>query len=357
LEIPVSPQPVQTNRFGGGKKRSRRSTLRLESLEDRCVLNAPTIFTVSALGDAGAGTLRAAITGANASATTNNEIDFTVTGTITLESALPAISNSVDIDGPGSSSLTVTRDSAQGNFCIFAISASTTVNITGVEISGGQVAAAQGNGAGVQNNGTLELIDDSIDNNTSTVDGGGIYNSTTGSLIVYGSYLWSNNAVHGGGIYNDGYLEVESGSEIFTNGATLWGGGIYNSSTGTVSVLGGQQIFNNTAGTRGGGIYNLGAFTWTGSGGELTGNSADGYGGGIVNGGGATANLTGVTISGNSASWGGGFFVWSGTLNLTNCTISGNTADDGAAGGMYTSNGTYTTTNCTISDAIAQYTP
>src|SRR5579862_4079160 len=46
-------QPAMTNR------RSRKPRLGLESLEDRCV---PANFTVTDLGDAGAGTLRAAIT-------------------------------------------------------------------------------------------------------------------------------------------------------------------------------------------------------------------------------------------------------------------------------------------------------
>ena len=56
--------------------------------------------TVSTLSDSGAGSLRAAIEAANsAAAGTATDITFSVHGTITLASALPAITNEVIIDG------------------------------------------------------------------------------------------------------------------------------------------------------------------------------------------------------------------------------------------------------------------
>ena len=56
--------------------------------------------TVSTRGDSGAGSLRAAIEAANsAAAGTATDITFSVNGTITLASALPAITNEVIIDG------------------------------------------------------------------------------------------------------------------------------------------------------------------------------------------------------------------------------------------------------------------
>ncbi len=69
---------------------------RLESLETRLT---PTTYTVSSLADSGAGSLRAAITSVNAD-TTPDVIDFSVAGVIQLTSgALPAITNTVNIDG------------------------------------------------------------------------------------------------------------------------------------------------------------------------------------------------------------------------------------------------------------------
>src|SRR6202035_3318898 len=60
-------------------------------------------FTVNTTADTGPGSLRAAITSANAAPTVVNNINFTVSGTITLGSSLPAIANtspgSLTIDG------------------------------------------------------------------------------------------------------------------------------------------------------------------------------------------------------------------------------------------------------------------
>jgi hypothetical protein len=68
---------------------------RLEALESRLT---PTAYTVSNLADSGDGSLRAAITSVNGDSTPD-EIDFSVAGVIQLASALPAITNTVKIDG------------------------------------------------------------------------------------------------------------------------------------------------------------------------------------------------------------------------------------------------------------------
>src|SRR5262249_25077678 len=94
-------QPFSENRraLGAGRRRARRSTRALrrrrrswsiEWLEDRTLLST---FTVNSLGDTGTGTgtsgdLRFCITQADAT-TGDNTIKFSVTGTITLNSALP----------------------------------------------------------------------------------------------------------------------------------------------------------------------------------------------------------------------------------------------------------------------------
>src|SRR5258708_33371176 len=79
-------------------RRRSRTTFRprLESLDTRL---APATFTVSSLADSGAGSLRAAIASVNGD-NTPDEIDFSVAGVIQLTSgALPAITNTVKIDG------------------------------------------------------------------------------------------------------------------------------------------------------------------------------------------------------------------------------------------------------------------
>jgi len=69
--------------------------LRAEALEPRALLAT---FTVSNLLNAGAGSLRAAINQANANPGAD-EIAFAVAGTVPLSTALPAITDTVSIDG------------------------------------------------------------------------------------------------------------------------------------------------------------------------------------------------------------------------------------------------------------------
>src|SRR5271167_718800 len=82
---------------------SPKARLWLRALEDRLV---PATFTVTNTGDTGTGSgtsgdLWYCITQANATAGPNS-IDATgVTGTITLTSVLPTITQGVTIDGPG----------------------------------------------------------------------------------------------------------------------------------------------------------------------------------------------------------------------------------------------------------------
>ena len=94
-----------------------------ERLEGRVV---PAAITVMSPGDSGPGSLRAAITQADVD-TTPDTIMFapSVTGTITLLSALPDLSADITIDGPGASVLTVARSAAAGtpDFRIFTVPA------------------------------------------------------------------------------------------------------------------------------------------------------------------------------------------------------------------------------------------
>jgi titin len=101
----------QTPARGASRTRTRSKVLRLETLEDRCLLST---FTVVNTHNNGAGSLRAAINNSNATAGLNT-IQFNIPGsgahTIALTSPLPAIINSVIIDGttqPGWSANTLT---------------------------------------------------------------------------------------------------------------------------------------------------------------------------------------------------------------------------------------------------------
>src|SRR5882724_1918004 len=73
-------------------------------------------------------TLREAIRAANSNPGDDDGIEFTVTGTINLTSALPDITGGVSIQGPGANLLTVRRDDSAAEFRIFNVTTTGTVS-------------------------------------------------------------------------------------------------------------------------------------------------------------------------------------------------------------------------------------
>lgn len=132
----------------------------------------PSRFPISNLNDSGAGSFRAAIESANvgpSADTINFSLSvFNTPGTISLQSALPNLSN-VSINGPGATILTLRRGVA-APFRIFTIPAGVTATISGLKLENGK---APGFGGAVNNSGTLTMsianfrIDADGDSNTS----------------------------------------------------------------------------------------------------------------------------------------------------------------------------------------------
>jgi hypothetical protein len=235
----------------------------LEALEDRW-LPSQVGLTVTSLADSGPDTLRAAIVTADAGSHSDKfTIDFTVTGTIDLQTPLPELNNSIAIQGPGASSLTVER-AAGFSFAtaIVTVDAGQTASLAGLTV-------ANGNAGGIVNNATLTVANSAVVNNT----------------LVSG-------VTEGAGIDNDG------GTLTVTNSAVL-----------------NNSIFNNPDGTFaiGGGIFSVfGALTISGStvsgnssqGCTLSGNTARAGGGGIFNGASATLTIDDSTVCDNFAALG-----------------------------------------------------
>jgi hypothetical protein len=336
-------------------------------------------FTVSNSNDSGAGSLRQAITDANAAGGGNINFVDGISGIIDLQTALPVISTAMTINGPGPS-LTVQRSFAANidPFIIFYITGNNTVSISGLIIKNGfSLASGAGiriesgfvnitnciitdnqslvvtGGGGIYNlQGTVTITDCTITNNHSSGDGGGIAN---GGTLNMNNCTVANNSTnrHGGAIYQVQGSVVLLACTIKNNSAAEGvGGGIFIAGTNSFIIrmnLISCIVADNTART-GGGIYNNGGLlSVTAS--TISGNSAvlpNGCcprGGGILNAG--TLNLLNSTIANNTAGEnGGGIFNQTGVfeggiMHVSASTIANNTAV-GGGGGVFNSNGTFT---------------
>jgi CSLREA domain-containing protein len=103
-------------------------------------------------------------------------IHFTVSGTITLGSTLPAITNTTTIDGTGQ---TIAVDGA-GSHQVLFVNSGAALNLANLTIAHG---SSPSNGGGINNSGALTVTNSTISSNTAiNADGGGI--SSTGTLTV-----------------------------------------------------------------------------------------------------------------------------------------------------------------------------
>jgi hypothetical protein len=182
-----------------GRKRAAAARLGVEPLEDRTV---PATFTVWNLADAGAGSLRAALTAANTNPGAD-VVDFArgLWGTVALTSGELGITDDVRIAGPGAHRLAVSGSDLSRVFRIHA---------GAVVMDGLTVTRGNGRlwGGGIRNDGTLTLSDAVVSDNVVvglpgqgpgvTAFGGGIYNS--GALTVLQTTFARNRAAGAAGV-------------------------------------------------------------------------------------------------------------------------------------------------------------
>jgi hypothetical protein len=274
-------------------------------LESRAL---PSLFTDDRHTDYGegkgqAGDLRYCLTQAN----DRDQVIFSVTGTINLVQALPDLTRSIAIEGPGAEFLTVRRGSG-GFYRIFTVDSGATVSISGLALTNGYIHQDPEQGGAIYNAGQLTISDSVILRNT-----------------VEGS---SFDGAYGGGIYNAGEMTVRYSSIYgnFTRDETYpgaFGAGIYNAGEMTLenSVLSQNVVFNLEENAFGSGIYNAGLLTMNNS--TLSGNGSNaeaGLGGGIYNQG--TLRVAHSTISHNEASLGGG--IYGGVREMRDTILAGN---------------------------------
>jgi CSLREA domain-containing protein len=220
---------------------------------------------VSNTNDTGAGSLRQAIIDANAnpdvSDITFDVAVFNTSQTINLGTALPNITTSLNINGPGANLVTVRRNSL-GSFRIFNIPGSgLTITISGLTITNGQTDVQDDIGGGIFSLSNLTLTNCAIVNNQSGNGGGVVLGLADGSFSGC-TFSGNKSGAQGGGIFYEGdgghTLRIIN-STINGNRAdsTGVGGGLWNGAANgnsTVEITS-STIANNISVTfNGGGI-------------------------------------------------------------------------------------------------------
>jgi predicted outer membrane repeat protein len=265
------------------------------------------------LGDTGAGSgttgdLRYAITQAN-STPGPNTINFAVSGTIQLQSALPDLSNNIDMIGPGAGSLTLTPAAGTPEFSLLTVDSGESVTISGLTLSGAHASV----GAGICDNGSTLNVDNCLfTGNAADTAGGAIYVGLNSACTIDGSTIANNTAgFEGGGVDGNILSTVTVINSTFASNQGADGGAIYSFSS---IAIAGSTFADNSASQSGGALYaydNDNVFYVTITGSTFSGNEALGSGGGDGNGG---------------AIWFDGLAVFSNTLSITDSTIANNSA-------------------------------
>ena len=309
--------------------------------------------------------LRTAIINANTDLEAS-AITFSVHGTITLTSPLPPFTdaNTTTITGPAEG---ITID---GNnlYALMSVNSGASANLSNLAFVNGH---SPSNDGAIFNTGILVVNNSSFQGNTAVFNGGVIYNN--GTLNITGSIFTSNQTTSGdgGAIYNtSGGLLTISLSTFTSNQAHYNGGAIYNNSqTGSFPTCGAntltvdQSTFyeNQSVSASGGAIYNDGNCSHSDIQRSLfRSNSAFTYGGGLYQGNGKSV-VTNSTFTTNSAP--NGAAVNNGTgweVDLINDTIFSNTPSSSDAmvrngsGHIYVQNSiiAYATTGAECSGSI-----
>jgi hypothetical protein len=361
-----------------------------ELLEDRTVLSSLTVMNNL---DSGPGSLRQAVLDANSAAGSDTILFTRSVKNITLTSGELAITDDLEIVGPGARELTISGNDASR---VFHVQSGADATIAGLTITAGR---ADGNapgyastGGGILNQGNLTLSDVVLYGNRAVGDpgviipataifnvaggglGGGIANF--GTLVVTGSTFSDNQAVGadntdssslpfpafpgnalGGGLDNLGVARIED-SEFTGNLARAGNGGI-----GAFAAIGGGGAIYNDAELTVEGTSFLDNRAVGGSNSISPTHNGHALGGGIMSGtllalagaGSATLTVSESTFSRNQAlggndnhiidvfvprsdapdnAYGGGILVYQGSAAIRTITLTGNQAIGGTGFGI-----------------------
>lgn len=206
------------------------------------------------------------------------------------------------------------------------------MTITSVDFMGNE---AQ-DGGGLYNRDTdTNIISSNFEGNTASASGGALYVYIQTTTITDTSF--SENGAHlGGAIFNYGETLL-SGSTFTMNSTTSNGGAIYNNDASIGLEISDSTFLQNSA-NNGGAILNefgVNDGAWIADS-TLQGNTANLDGGGIYNGAsGPQFSVANVTFSGNSANRNGGAVLNRWTMTISYTTFYGNSAAN-ESGGIHT---------------------
>lgn len=244
-----------------------------------------------------------------------------------------------------------------------------TTQVENSRMTGNSTGPLPGNGGGLHLTGAgeVDVIDTLVINNVAASEGGGLWNSSTGTMTVRGTYLTENIARGaaadngGGALFNDGGTLVVRGSTLDDNEATGTsgsGGGLLNLGTARVFRT---QAFDNRASRAGGAIEAVGGTT------DLTNvqlfdnlaGSNPGNGGAVhLTGAGEVSLTEGAVVNNRAANEGGG--LWNsaeGTMTVTDSVVARNVANGDAAdsggGGVYNDGGDLTLSSVDLRENVA----
>jgi hypothetical protein len=233
------------------------------------VLAAPCsaeIFTVSNNNDAGMGSLRAAVDGANSNGSaTTDQVVFATTGNIFLQTQLPTVLTPTTIVGPGPGLLAIRGNTMTDRMWGVFID-SGEVRIENLTIADSRATTTTG-AALIKDGAGLLVLDSVVFSGNFGLQAAAVHFSSGLIRIANSTFSGNDSDQFGGAISGGATAQLEIiNSTIAGNRADDNGGGIHWNSSGMLTVLS-STVAGNTANDdnagmhTGGGIYNAGAGT------------------------------------------------------------------------------------------------
>src|SRR5450755_565187 len=368
--------------------------------------------TVTTLQDDAPGSLRQVI--ANARPGSTIIFDSSLKGTITLNKTL-VISKDLTLRGPGVNQLTLRGIRDQGSLITVPHHSTVTISqltfsdptpATGTVISNegaltldtchitgnsqlgiGSVGKTEGGGGGIQNNGGVLTLQNSIVSHnivTSDMSSGGGISSSDGTLIIKNSQIVDNTVIGSGQVTGGGGIGSSKSKITLINtliarnrviggqNTGVFGGGIF-SGQDTLTLMNSSITNNRVEGNSakapgvGGGLVSLQS-TITISGSQISGNTLvsknKAMGGAIYSLGGKViidkSMLSNNSAIGNSSANGGAIGSVNGHVTITNTTIAHNTLkslqDIASGGGIYSEDTLAITESIVSENSVSAFT-